>query len=162
MYKDIPENMLGIIEPVAASHGLEIVDIEVQQGRGKGFLRIIVDTPEGDGKVTVDGCAAVSREVGHGIDAAGAIPGAYTLEVCSPGVDRMLGREKDFARVVGKRVEVRTRQAVEGRRKFRGELLSFEESAAQIRTEQGEVRIPFTDISKAQAFFPFDTRKVKR
>src|SRR5512147_1738872 len=102
MYKDIPETLRSVVEPVVKAHGLELVDAHVGRGPTRSLVRVIVDTPSGDGRVRVDECAAVSREVGHGLDVAEVVRGAYTLEVTSPGVDRTLAREIDFERAVGR------------------------------------------------------------
>ncbi len=163
MYQDIPKNLLGVIEPVVLDHELELVDAQARQGRGRAHLRVVVDTPEGDGRVTVEACAVVSREIGHGLDAEDFFRGAsYLLEVCSPGVDRTLAREKDFARVVGRRVALETRQPLDGRRRFRGELVSFDGDAAHVHTGAGDFRIPFACIARGQAFYPSPAEKAKR
>jgi len=163
MYRDIPKNLLGLIEPVVVDHGLELVDAQAQQGQGRAHLRVIVDTPEGDGQVTLQACAEVSREIEHGLDARDFFAqGSYLLEVCSPGVDRTLGREKDFVRVVGRRVALETLEPLEGRRRFRGELVAFDGDAAHVHTETGDFRIPFSAIARAQAFHPSPAQGAKR
>jgi ribosome maturation factor RimP len=96
IYRDIPEDLRALIEPVVHEHGCELVDVEVARGQGKGLLRIVVDTPQADGRVPIERCVAISREVETLLDAADAMPGAYQLEVSSPGLDRVLAREKDF------------------------------------------------------------------
>jgi ribosome maturation factor RimP len=154
MYRDIPPDLLRVLEPVAEAHGLEVVDASVKQGRGRAHVLIVLDTPSGDGRVLVDECAVVSREVGHGLDVADLVRGSYMLEVSSPGVDRALGREVDFERVVGRQVRVETREPLDGRKRFKGELLAFEGGEASVRTEAGDFRIPFTLISRARAFHP--------
>ena len=120
MYRDIPESLREIVEPVVEDHGLELVDAGIYPGPGRARVRVVVDTPAGDGRVLVDRCAEVSREISHGLDARDAVAGAYLLEVASPGVDRVLAREKDFARAVGGRVAIETREPLAGRRRFRG------------------------------------------
>ena len=158
MYRDIPPDLLRVVEPVVRGHGLELVDASVKQGRGGSRVLIVLDTASGDGRVLVDQCAVVSREVGHGLDAADLVRGSYTLEVTSPGVDRTLGREVDFERVVGREVRVETREPLGGRR-FKGELLAFERGDARVRTETGEFSIPFTEIVRAQAFYPQEPKR---
>ncbi len=163
MYRDIPQNLLGVIEPVVQSYGLELVDAQAGQGPGRARLQVVVDTPEGDGRVTVDICAGISREIGHGLDAGDVFSGgAYLLEVCSPGVDRTLAREKDFARVVGRRVALETKEPLEGRRRFRGQLVSFDGDTAQVHTTAGSYRIPFSCIARAKAFHPSPAQEAKR
>ena len=163
MYQDIPRELLKLVEPVVQAHGLELVDAQARLGQGRAHLQVVVDTPEGDGRVTIDECAATSREIGHGLDAADFFSGgAYLLEVCSPGVDRMLGREKDFSRVVWRKVAVETKEPLAGRRRFRGELLSFDCQEACVHTESGDYSIPFACIARAQAFYPFQAQGAKR
>jgi ribosome maturation factor RimP len=162
MYRDIPGDLLRVIEPVVQQHGLELVDAHIGQGPGRSLVRVVLDTLEGDGLVTVGDCAAVSREIGHGLDAEDFLSGSYTLEVCSPGVDRTLGREKDFVRAVGGRVQLVTKAPVSGKRRFRGKLLAFDGSQAHVQTDSGDFSIPFEQIARAQAFYPFAARESKR
>ncbi len=103
MYQSIPHDLLEVIEPIVLDHGLEVVDAAPPVGGKSRRLQVIVDTPEGDGRVTLDECATVSREIGHALDATDLMPGSYVLEVSSPGIDRVLGRAKDFERAVGRR-----------------------------------------------------------
>jgi ribosome maturation factor RimP len=154
MYRDIPPALLAVVEPIARDHGLEVVDAGLRAGPGKSRLCVILDTPEGDGRVLVDQCAAVSRELGYALDGLDLVPGAYVLEVSSPGVDRTLAREVDFERAVGRKVALETREPLDGRRRFRGELARFEGTEALVHTEGGDVRIPFAKIARAQAFHP--------
>ena len=163
MYRDIAPDLLAVVEPVARAHGLEIVDAQMSGVPGRGLrLRVILDTPQGDGRVTIDQCARVSREIGHGLDAAGAIPHRYVLEVCSPGVDRMLSRWIDFERAVGGEVSVETRQPIDGRRRFRGALVACAQEQIEIRLPEGNsFRIPFAQVSRAKAFYS-DDAKAKR
>lgn len=162
MYHEISRELLRVIEPVARAWGLEIVDACIRQGPGHKRVQIIVDTPQGDGRVGVTDCARASREIGHGLDAEALIQGPYTLEVCSPGVDRTLGRRKDFERVVGREVFLRIREALEGRRRFRGRLVSFEGDEAEVRVDSGTYRIPFEQILEAKAFHPLESRGAKQ
>jgi ribosome maturation factor RimP len=90
VYRDIPEDMRTMIEPIVADHGLELVDFERHQGRPPWTLRVIVDTPSGDGRVPIERCADVSREIAAQLDASDAIPVRYQLEVSSPGLERPL------------------------------------------------------------------------
>ena len=108
MYKDISPEILAVIEPVAKAHGLEVVDASIKPGQGRAQVRIFLDTPVGDGRVGVEDCAKVSREISHGLDALDAVPGASMIEDSSPGIDRVLGRAIDFERAIGQRVHERT------------------------------------------------------
>ena len=147
MYRDIPEDLKALIEPVVEDAALELVDVSVQRGGRPWRVRVTVDTPRGDGRVSIDACAAVSREIGTVLDAADAIAAAYNLEVSSPGLDRMLAREKDFSRACGSEVKLETREPVAGRRRFRGRLLGFEAGVCRVALDGDEVGIPFADVA---------------
>jgi ribosome maturation factor RimP len=163
MYRDIPEKLLRVVEPVVRAHGLELVDAALGRGPARSLLRVVVDTPRGDGRVLVDECASVSRELGHGLDVSELIEGAYTLEVTSPGVDRALGREIDFERAIGRKVALETRAPIAGRRRFKGELVAFDGAAATVRCDGADLRVEFSAIERAKAFHPFDSpQKPKR
>ncbi len=116
------ERIREIAERVAASSGLELVEIEFRGGGKSRMLRVFIDKPGG---VTHEDCANLSREVGTILDVEDAIPGSYLLEVSSPGLDRSLVRPADFERFTGNRVKLTTRQPVNGNRHFQGKLESF-------------------------------------
>ena len=155
MYRDIPEEMRELIEPILDDHGLELVDVDLKRGRAPWTLRVIVDTPEGDGLVPVDGCAQVSREIGSHLDAGDLIPARYTLEVSSPGLGRVLARKKDFAAACGREVKLETRAPRDGRRRFRGRLVGFDDEVACLLVEGEEVEIAFADVARANAVYEF-------
>lgn len=160
MYRDIPQELLQAVEPVVGDHGCELVDVEVTGGSSKSsVVRLTVDTLEGDGRVPVELCARISREVGAQLDARDAIAGAYNLEVSSPGLDRVLSREKDFAAARGKEVKLKTRRPVGGRRRFTGSLIDFEqgegEAVAVVCVDGREYRIPFAEVEKANSIYQF-------
>jgi len=112
-----------IAERVAASSGLEVVEVELRGGGKARMLRIVIDK---SGGVTHEDCANVSREVGTILDVEEAVPGgSYLLEVSSPGLDRKLLRAADYERFTGSRVKLTTRQPVNGNRHFEGKLESF-------------------------------------
>lgn len=109
---------------VAASSGLEVVELEMR-GAGKSrMLRIFIDKPAG---VTHEDCANLSREVGTILDVEDVVPGgSYTLEVSSPGLDRKLNRPADYQRFIGSRVKLTTRNPIEGRRHFEGKIENYQ------------------------------------
>jgi ribosome maturation factor RimP len=115
---------------VAASRGLEIVEVEFLGGGNARVLRVFLDKPAAGvdplAGVTHEDCASFSREFGTILDVEDAMPGSYTLEVSSPGLDRKLIKAADFTRFTGSRVKITTRQPVGGNRHFEGRLESFE------------------------------------
>jgi ribosome maturation factor RimP len=136
------EQVREIAERVAASNGLEVVDIEFLGGGKSRMLRVFIDRlaagnlPRTDGVgagavqagVTHEDCANFSREFGTILDVEDAVPGgSYTLEVSSPGLDRKLTKSADFTRFIGSRMKVMTRQPVNNNRHFEGRLESFQD-----------------------------------
>ncbi len=155
VYGDIPEALRALIEPVVEDHGCELVDVEIQQGHGPGTVRITVDNAAGNGRVSVGRCAEMSREIETHLDAADAIAGRYRLEVSSPGLDRRLAREKDFVAARGLEVKLETRRPLDGRRRFRGRLLDFENGWAGLEVDGVRVEIPFEEIKRANTVYQF-------
>ncbi len=153
VYSDIPPELRALIEPIALANGLELVDVSVRRGRPPWRVSITVDTPSGDGRVPVDRCASVSREVGTHLDAEDLIERAYHLEVSSPGLDRVLAREKDFEAACGFEVNVETRRPLEGRKRFRGKLESFEGGVAKLRVDGKLYEVPFGEIARGKRIY---------
>ena len=124
----------AIAERVAASNGLEVVDVEMRGGGKSRMLRIVIDKPaagavDKPAGVTHEDCANLSREVSTILDVEDVVPGgSYVLEVSSPGLDRKLSRPADFERFTGSRVKLTTRNPVDGNRHFAGRLQSFDGS----------------------------------
>src|SRR5438874_219816 len=118
------DHVRAIIDRVAASSGLEVVEVELRGGGKSRMLRIVIDKPNG---VTHEDCASVSREVSTILDVEDAVPGgSYLLEVSSPGLDRKLSRPVDFERFQGGRVKLTTKDAVNGNRHFEGRIERFD------------------------------------
>jgi ribosome maturation factor RimP len=125
------DSVRGIAERVAASRGLEIVDVEMRGGGKSRMLRIVIDKPAGGSAagVTHEDCANFSREVSTILDVEDVIPGgSYVLEVSSPGLDRKLSRPADYQRFTGNRVKLTTRNPVNGSRHFVGRLTNFQDN----------------------------------
>jgi ribosome maturation factor RimP len=123
------ERVREIAERVAASSGLEVVDVEFLGGGSARMLRVFLDKPATgvEQGVTHEDCANFSREFGTILDVEDVVPdGSYTLEVSSPGLDRKLTKAADFARFVGSRIKLMTRQPVNNNRHFEGRLEQFE------------------------------------
>lgn len=157
MYRDIPEPLRALVEPVVADHGFELVVADVLRGPSGSVVRIVIDTRAGDGRVGIDECARVSREIETCLDASDAVRPPYTLEVSSPGLDRVLGREKDFAAACGSEVKIETRRPIDGRRRFRGELIAFEAGRVHVRVDGKPFEIAFDDVAKANQVYHFST-----
>ena len=121
-----------LAEPILKEKGLELVDVEYVKEAGEWYLRIYADK---EGGITIDDCEAVSREVSPLLDQEDFIADAYILEVSSPGLLRPLKKERDYARNLGRPVELRTYKAVNGMKEFVGTLTSYTEDTVTIETE---------------------------
>jgi ribosome maturation factor RimP len=156
-----------IAERVATSSGLEVVEIELLGGGKARMLRVFLDKVSAGidpmAGVTHEDCANFSREFGTILDVEDAMPGSYTLEVSSPGLDRKLVKAADFIRFAGGRVKLTTRQPIENNRHFEGRLESFADgrltldlsvashkSRKKMGTVAGEkIEIDFANVEKA-------------
>lgn len=123
------ERVREIADRVAASGGLEVVEVEILGGGKARMLRVFLDKPAAGAEplsgVTHGDCANFSREFGTILDVEDVMPGSYTLEVSSPGLDRRLIKPADFSRFTGSRLKLTTRQPVDNNRHFEGRLESF-------------------------------------
>jgi ribosome maturation factor RimP len=152
MRKDLQQLWL-IAEPYVRDAGFDL--IEAQSGREQTgwVVRLFIDKPvEGDSRaalVTHDDCERVSRDVSAALDVADCIPHAYQLEVSSPGLDRPLRRERDFARFVGESVRIRLADGVEGRRNFTGTIRGAKDGRVEIACDGRSYELLIEDIARA-------------
>ncbi|MGA1453804.1 MAG: ribosome maturation factor RimP [Ilumatobacteraceae bacterium] len=138
--------------PIVADLGLEIYDLEMVSG----VLRLSIDTPTGGpAGVTLDNIALVSRLVSRELDHNDPMPGRYTLEVTSPGLERPLRTADHFRREVNKVVSVRLREAVDGRRRLQGTLLRADERGCVVCLEdtRTEIAVTYDRIERAKTVF---------
>lgn len=146
--EDIITQVKELAEPVIAQKGMELSDVEYKMEHGRWVLRLFIDKSEG---ITVDDCSDVSRELGTILDVKNIITHAYNLEVSSPGLDRALTRENDFLKYKGKKVKIKTKQPISGRRNFSAVLDDFKEGLVLLVDSEGKKwEIPFNDIKKAR------------
>jgi ribosome maturation factor RimP len=161
------ERVRAIADRVAASSGLEVLEVEFLGGGKARMLRVFLDKPSAGSDpmagVTHEDCANFSREFGTILDVEDAMPGSYTLEVSSPGLDRKLVKPADFARFTGSRMKLTTRQPVDNNRHFEGRLESFQDGRLTLdlsvashksRKKMGDaagkkVEIEFANVEKA-------------
>ena len=161
------ERVREIAERVASSSGLEIVEIEFLGGGKARMLRVFLDKASAGtdplAGVTHEDCANFSREFGTILDVEDVMPGSYTLEVSSPGLDRRLIKAADFTRFTGSRLKLTTWQPVDNNRHFEGRLESFKDghltldlsvashkSRKKMGAAAGEkIEIEFANVEKA-------------
>jgi ribosome maturation factor RimP len=151
MREAVASKIEEIAQRVAVSEGMEVVEVEVKGGGSQRLVRISIDKPEG---VTHADCELISQQVGTILDVEDVVPGHYTLEVSSPGVERKLIKPQDYERFQGRKAKITLRDAVEGRRHWEGTLAGFEEGAVALETEPGRtVRFAFAQVEKANLKF---------
>lgn len=137
------ERLLKLLEPAVAALGYELVELEF----GSGLLRLYIDRADG---VTVDDCERVSRHVSAVLDVEDPIPGAYSLEVSSPGLDRPLRKPADFERFAGQRAKLELILPLDGRRRFSGTLAGLESDEILVDVDGTRFRLPLAQIGKAR------------
>ena len=149
------DQLRELLAPVVGGLGYQLWELEYMPRSGGGLLRLYIDldidvagdAPRGIG---VDDCERVSRAVSQTLDAADPIPGQYTLEVSSPGLDRVLRTREHFERFAGERVKLEMMQPIEGRKRFAGRLLGVGSSDITLELESGRINLPIEDIHRAR------------
>jgi ribosome maturation factor RimP len=140
------DTLAALLQPLVEGLGYELWELEYSAGRGNGFLRLYIDAEAG---ITLEDCERVSRAVSERLDAEDPIPGQYTLEVSSPGLERPLRTPAQFARYVGETVLVEMAQAVEGRRRFKGALAAAGTETIEVEVDGRRWALPVAAIRKA-------------
>jgi ribosome maturation factor RimP len=135
------------IEPMLAQEAAELVDLRYLREGGRWILRFYVDKPGG---ITLDDCEHLSYRIGGLLDLQDLMPGAYTLEVSSPGLDRVLKHEKDFEKFSGHRARIRLKRPKDGQRQFRGYLKGAREGQVLLENNEVTVSLPLADIDEAR------------
>ncbi|HVO47071.1 MAG TPA: ribosome maturation factor RimP [Steroidobacteraceae bacterium] len=141
------ERLIALIEPVLTRMGYELVELEYAAGRSHAVVRLFIDRPAGVG---VDDCERVSRATAALLDVEDPIPSAYTLEVSSPGFDRILRTPAHFERFAGSRVFVELKVPREGRRRYTGTLQAVNDAGIELEVDRQKVAVAFGEIGKAR------------
>ena len=142
-----PLHIGEMLEPGIRSMGYELVGVEYQGGSGSGLLRVYIDSEDG---ISADDCQKVSYLVSGVLDVKDPIKGHYTLEISSPGLDRLLFRPEDFERFAGQLARVRMSHPVDGQRRFKGRLRGLAGDKVVIEQEDQEISLPLDDIEQAR------------
>ncbi|HIQ99347.1 MAG TPA: ribosome maturation factor RimP [Candidatus Scybalocola faecavium] len=124
-----------LITPIIDAHHFELVDVEWIKEGSNWYLRVYIDK---EGGITVDDCEVINREFGDVLDEKDYISENYIFEVSSPGLDRPLKKEKDFARSIGKDVEIRLYKPMDKKKEFTGTLKSYDKNSVTIELEDGQ------------------------
>ena len=156
--KNYEEKTEKLIRPVLEKLGLRLYDIDYEKEGQDYYLRVYIDK---DGGVDINDCVNVSRIFNEILDREDYISDPYTFEVSSPGLDRQLKKEKEYPLNIGKRLELKTYQKVNGRKEFTGTLLSYEDGVLRLMPDDAEdpasvLEFSRKDIASARLAFDFD------
>jgi ribosome maturation factor RimP len=141
------DELANFLEPAVERLGYELVDLEVRLGGKGGLVRLYIDKPDG---IDLDDCEKVSLAVSAVLDVEDPVPGNYNLEVSSPGLDRKLTKIEHFQRFEGETVKVQLRFPIEGRRRFRGTLLSSDDENIVVEVDGESFSLPLKTIDTAR------------
>lgn len=166
------DRVIALVEPLIEQLGFELVDLECAAGQGAGKLAIYIDLaparraagvteaaevtvgdPAADYResgIGVEDCERVSREVSALLDVEDPMPGAYTLEVSSPGFDRVLAKPEHFRRFIGSRVKVELALARDGRRRYTGQLVAADDKSFGLEVDGEDVSIAYAELGRAR------------
>lgn len=142
----IKETLIDLVVPLLQRRGVELVELALSGGGGRQLVRVFVDRTDG---ITVDECAAISREIADVFDTRDPIAGTYVLEVSSPGLTRPLKTDRDFERVVGKAL----RLVVDGLGVAVGTLLQVDPDHLDVALSDKRALIERAKIQKATLHF---------
>lgn len=149
----------SMVEPVVQTAGMELVELTFRREGGGKILRVTI---ERQGGLDLEAISLISKKISRRLDTEGFDPGPYSLEVTSPGLERPLRRPEDFAKRIGEKVKVKSKEPVEGSHVHLGELAGVDDLGVTVATETGERRIPFADIAAARTVFDWGSQRKER
>ena len=141
------DELRSLLEPTVENMGYELIDLELRLGGKDGVVRAFIDHPDGIG---LEDCEKVSRVISALLDIEDPLPGHYNLEVSSPGLDRKLTKVEHFQRFAGEAVKVQTRFPIEGRRRFRGTLVTSDDENIVVEVDGEPHTLPMATIDTAR------------
>ena len=136
-----------ILGPAVEAAGFRLVRLRLMGGKVK-TLQVMAERP--DGTMDVEGCAELSNALSEFIEREDPIEGDFNLEISSPGIDRPLTRQSDFARWAGHEAKLEVTAPVDGRKRFRGQLLGLDGNNVIIQSQGARVSLPYASISEAK------------
>jgi ribosome maturation factor RimP len=146
MAQELAARLIDLLEPLAADHGLELVTVEVAGG-GHRTVRVYLDR---EGGIDIDTIAEANPWVSEALDGVQALSGPYTLEVSSPGIERVLRTRRVFERFCGSTIRVETARPFDGRSRFTGTLAAFQDDTLVLDVDGEEHRVAFDAVERAR------------
>jgi ribosome maturation factor RimP len=151
----LPARVRDLAVPLAEQLEVDLVDVEIVGQPGRRVVKLVADAIDPTEGLDVDRIAKLSRQVGAALDEADLVPGAYTLEVTSPGATRPLRRPRDFARNLGREVVVTRLEDLGEPREVRGEVAGVDDDAVTIAAGDEEVAVRFDAIDHGKVVLPW-------
>ena len=142
--------LMCLLEPPIEAMGYELVDIEFARSGHGGVLRVYIDRPDVPAGITVEDCALVSHALSLELESEDPIKGHYTLEVSSPGFDRILRKRVHFERFMGERIFAELKLPINGRRRFVGVLQAIADDSIVVNVDGQAHTLPLERIQKAR------------
>jgi ribosome maturation factor RimP len=150
--EQIVESVRRIADPIVRALDLNLIEVECIGQGSRTLLRVFIDKPGG---VSLDDCEQVHHSLGHALDVNDPIPHSYTLEVSSPGLDRIFKRRSDYERALGKLVNIKLRTPVEGQWRLVGRLLGLDDEGVSLETREQPVSLDWSAIAEARLEITF-------
>ena len=147
----VEEFVSGVVESIIESTELELVDIEYVHER-EWYLRVFLDK---EGGIDLDDCQMVSEQLSQVLDEKDPIKENYLLEVSSPGLDRVLKKDKDFVRYHGRDVDIQLFKPIDGKKQYTGALQGFSEEAITIQVQEETISIERAAIAQIRLHLDF-------
>jgi ribosome maturation factor RimP len=146
---DKTADIARLIEPTLQAMGFELVRVQFGSGQRRPTLQIMAERIDRQ-PMAVEDCAEISRNLSALLDVEDPLPGAYLLEVSSPGIDRPLVKPADYERFAGFEARLETKAPIEGRKRFRGRLMGLAGDQVRFIEEGAELALPLEQITKAK------------
>jgi ribosome maturation factor RimP len=153
----LEHKLIRIAEPVLKDMGFHLVLLEFKSG----VLQILAEDPK-TGNLSLDDCTAINKMLGPLLEVEDPIPGAYTLEISSPGIDRPLMKAEDFAKYAGYEAKVELDESMDGQRRFRGKIMGVKDEFVTLLVDKVEHRLDIAAMKKARLVLTDDLIKATR
>ena len=154
------EELEKLLKPGVEALGYELCDLELRVAAKNGLVRLFIDAEQGIG---LEDCEAVSNQVSAILDVEDPIPGEYSLEVSSPGLDRRIKTREHFERFAGQMAKIELYRAADSRRRFKGELKGISDAdEVRIEVDGKDYDLPLTNIEMARLVVQLENKRGKR
>lgn len=148
--KEMESSLEDLIEPMVEETGLRLVSVDIARQGKRLVVTVCLDR---EGGIDVNACAEMSEEISRHIDVEDLIEDRYTLEVASPGLQRILRKPREYRCFLGREVEVLLRQPFEGRQKMLGKLIAADDEGMTVIVDDEEITFPYQALKKTRLYF---------